>query len=172
MKRPFPQSILRRLRALSGNEHGVGLVGIMLAVSLLAVFALVAASLAVNERRTAFFDAVHNRSFMAADSGTEAAIAWLQLRDRPPVISDMATGKIVDTSMSSMLLGNDQGFEFDVRMRRDPVTSVFMTRPRPGYDPNRFLDFVYDVDATGVAGLDGRSDVSVIVTKLTPVNYH
>ena len=154
------------------NERGIGLVGVMLSVSLLAVFALVAASLAVNERRTAFFDSVHNRSFMAADSGTEAAIAWLQVRDRPPAIADIASGKIIDTATSSMLVGNDQGFRFELLLRRDPVSGAFLMRPRPGYDPNRFQDFVYDIDATGEAGLDGRSDVSVIVTKLTSINYN
>lgn len=152
------------------DQRGIGLVGVMLSVSLLALFALVAASLAVNERRTAFFDSVHNRSFMAADSGTEAGIAWLQVRTRPPRVVDVASGKIVDTGTSSMLVGNDQGFSFSVLARRDPVTGSAML-PRPGYDPN-FQDFFYDVDATGEAGLDGRSDVSVIVTKLTAINYN
>ena len=49
---------------------------------------------------------------------------------------------------------------------------AFRTAPRPGYDPTRYMDFFYDVDAVGEAGVEGRSDVSVIVTKLTQLNYN
>jgi hypothetical protein len=154
------------------DERGVGVVGLMLVLSLLAIFALVAAGLAVDERRTASLDSVHHRSLMAADSGSEAAIAWLQMRDRPPAVQDIATGKVMDSGASAMLVGNDQGFEFDVSIRRDPLTGNYLLRPRPGYDPERFLDFTYDIDAAGEAGREGSSDVSVIATKLTPVNYN
>ncbi len=155
------------------NSEGISLVSVMLALSLLAVFALVAASLAVNERRTAFNDLSHTQSFVAADSGGEAAIAWLMMSNRPPMITDMATGKVGNQTMTSMMSSSYQDFSFDVRMRPDPDPArIFMMRPRPGYDPTRYMDFFYDVDAAGVAGVDGRSDVSVIVTKLTQLNYN
>lgn len=162
------QQFVRILR----DDRGMGIVGLMVALSALAVFALIAANISVGERRTASLESVHNRSLMAADSGSEAAIAWLQMRDRPPAITDMTTGKVIDSGTSAMLVGNDQGFEFDVAVRRDPVSGAFLLRPRPGYDPERFMDFTYDIEAAGEAGLDGRSDVSVIATKLTPVNYN
>jgi hypothetical protein len=155
------------------QQDGVSLVSTMLALSLLAVFAMVAASLAVNERRTAFNDLSHAQSFIAADSGGEAAIAWLLLTNRPPLITDMGTGKVRAQGMTTMTSYSYQDYGFDVRMRPDPRPGIpFMTKARPGYDPSRYLDFFYDVDATGAAGPDGRSDVSVIVTKLTQLNYN
>jgi len=155
------------------SNDGISLVSVMLALSLLGVFALVAASLAVNERRTSFNDLSHAQSFIAADSGGEAAIAWLMMSSRPPMITDMATGKVQNRSMTAMNSSAYQDFGFDVRMRPDPDPNrSFMMRPRPGYDPRRYMDFFYDVDASGEAGTDGRSDVSVIVTKLTQLNYN
>lgn len=154
------------------DQRGVGMVGLMLVLSLLAVFALVAAGIAVDERRGSSLDSIHHRSLMAADSGSEAAIAWLQMRTRPPAVQDVASGKVIDSGNSAMLVGNDQGFQFDVTVRRDPLTGEYLMRPRPGYDPERFLDFTYDIDANGEAGQEGHSDVSVIATKLTPVNYN
>jgi len=162
-----------RIPVRLGNDRGVSLVSTMLALSLLAVLALVAASLAVNERRTAFNDLSHTQSLVAADSGGEAAIAWLMLSNRPPRITDMATGKVRNQIMTTMASTSNQDFSFDVRMRPDPNPALtFMMRPRPGYDPTRYMDFFYDVDAAGAAGVDGRSDVSVIVTKLTQLNYN
>ena len=60
----------------------------MLALSLLGVFALVAASLAVNEKRSTFNDRVHLNAFVSADSGGEVAIAWLRNQPRPPFVVD------------------------------------------------------------------------------------
>ena len=160
-------------RATLKSESGVGLVSVMLALSLLAVFALVAASLAVNERRTAFNEMVHASSFIAADSGGETAIAWLMIQDRPPAVQDMANGRVNNSFDLTMDMGSHQQYDFDLRMRMDPNTGLPMVpRPRFGYDANVFRDFFYDVDARGEAGVDGESNVSVIVTKLTQVNYN
>lgn len=155
------------------NEAGIGLVSVMLALSLLAVFALVAASLAVNERRTAYNEVVHTTAFLSADSGGEAAIAWLMQGDRPPPLVDFATGQVnQENSLAMDMTEANQSFGFDLKMRRDLNTGVFMAVPRPGYDPNRFMDFIYDVDAEGHAGLDGESNISVIVSKLTTIHYN
>ena len=155
------------------NQDGVGLVGAMLAVSLLAVFALVAAHLAVNERRTAFNDAVHERSFLAADSGSEAAIAWLFVQDGP-IPFDVASGTVATTSMDGMLMGNDQGFAFDILAEADS-TAASGWRPaseRPGYSLDlNFVDYFYEVGAVGEAGLEGRSAVELNVSKLTKIGH-
>lgn len=155
------------------EESGISLVSVMFALSLLAVFGLVAAGLAVNERRTAFNDLTHSQSFVAADSGGEAAIAWLMATNRPPRITDMATGKVQARLATSMDANAYQDYAFDVRMRPDPShPGFFMKRPRSGYDPNRYMDLFYNVDADGKAGVDAQSSVSVIVTKLTLFNYN
>jgi type II secretory pathway pseudopilin PulG len=156
------------------RDDGVSLVSVMLALSLLAVFALVAASLAVNERRTAFNDLAHTQSFVAADSGGEAAIAWLLDQHGRPNI-DASTGEVEVRSMTAMHTSSYQDYSFDIRMRPNPNPTPdypWQTEIRPGYDPGHYRDFFYDVDAAGSAGIDGRSDVSVIVSKLTQGGYN
>lgn len=156
-----------------GNDHGVSLISVMFALSLLAVFGLVAAGLAVNERRTAFNDLTHSQSFVAADSGGEAAIAWLMATQRPPKITNMATREVRAAALTGMDTSSYQDYAFTVRMRPDPTNpGLPMIRPRPGYEPGRYMDFFYDVDADGEAGVEARSSVSVIVTKLTQLNYN
>lgn len=171
--RPRPESPNPPAGHRLADQKGVSLVSVMFALSLLAVFGLVAAGLAVNERRTAFNDLTHSQSFVAADSGGEAAIAWLMVTNRPPRITDMATGKVQDQTMTGMNTSSYQDYAFDVHMRQDPGNpGQFMMRPRPGYQPDRYMDFFYDVDADGQAGPDGHSSISVIVTKLTQLNYN
>lgn len=155
------------------DERGVSLISVMFALSLLAVFGLVAAGLAVNERRTSFNDLTHSQSFVAADSGGEAAIAWLMASNRPPKITNMATREVRATSMLNMNTSSYQDYAFKVHMRPDPNDPTLpLIRPRPGYEPDRYMDFFYDVDADGEAGVEARSSVSVIVTKLTQLNYN
>lgn len=152
------------------NDRGVGMVAAMLVLGLLAVLALIAASLAVNERRSSFNDLVHGSSFMAADSGGEAAIAWLRMTDRPPRIQDQATFKVKEVSANSMLVANDQRFDFDVRMRPNPANPALpLMMPRPGYDTELFMDYFYDVDSDGKAAIEGQSNVTVIVNKLNRI---
>ena len=147
------------------NQDGVGLVSVMLALSLVAVFAVVAASMAVNERRTSFNELNYTSAFLSADSGGEQAIGFLMVQDRPPVITDMSTWR-VDTETGIQMSGHtSQAFGYDMRMRGNP-------RPRKGYDVQKFRDFFYDVDAEGEAGVDGESNVSLIVSKLTNLNYN
>ena len=155
------------------NEHGVGLVGAMFAVSLLAIFALVAASMAVNERRTSYNDSIHERSFLAADSGSEAAIAWLYVQDGP-IPFNVGSGNVNTAATVGMLMDNDQGFGFAINAEPDS-TAALGWRPaaeRPGYSLELdVVDYFYEVDAEGEAGLDGRSEVRLNVSKLTKVGY-
>ncbi len=147
------------------NQDGVGLVSAMLALSLLAVFAVVAASMAVNERRTSFNDVTYTSAFLSADSGGEQAISFLMVQDRPPVITDMSTWRVDTESNLSMASQTSQEFGYDMRMRGNP-------RPRKGYDVQKFRDFFYNVDAEGEAGVEAESNVSLIVSKLTNLNYN
>ena len=156
------------------DQRGIGLVGAMFAVSLLAIFALVAASMAVNERRTAFNDSVHERSFLAADSGSEAAIAWL-FTQSGPIPYDVLTGNVNTASMDDMLLANDQGFAFDITAEADSTQALGWrpAQPRTGYSLDLgVVDYFYQVEADGEAGLEGSSTVRVNVSKLTKVGHH
>jgi len=157
----------------------VGLASAMLALSLLAVFALVAAGLAVNERRTSYNDAVHTRAFMAADSGGESAIGLLRQAERPPTLDDIITARVQQEVDQTLMDGVappagsnhwEQEYDYDIRMPNDPNRPRM--RARPGYSGGQFVDFFYDVDAAGEAGTDGGSRVSLIVSKLYQMGYN
>ena len=154
------------------EDGGFSLVATMLALSLLALFGMIAASIAVNERRTTFNELVHNNSLMAADSGTEAATAWLLTLDRSP--KDLGGGDYVVRAENDGDFVNDSGqsFEFTVQHMEDPANpGRRWVRPRPGYSVGGYQDHVYQVDADGEAGVEGRGSVSVIAHRLFRSSY-
>lgn len=151
--------MLRTLR----NQDGIGLVSSMLALSLLALFAMVAAQLAVNERRGTQNEAWYTRAFHAADSGGESAIAWLTRQRGHSPITDFATRSVRSTDLDEMDAGDEQTFEYDI--------AYVQRRPRQGYEIGSFQDYVYDVDSNGRAGQHGNSEIDVRVLKLTQTGY-
>ena len=151
--------MLRTLR----NENGIGLVSSMLALSLLALFAMVAAQLAVNESRTSQNDAWYTRAFHAADSGSESAIAWLTRQRGHSPITDFASRSVHNTAPESMEAGDGQIFAYDI--------SYVRQRPRMGYEIGSFQDYVYDVASDGHAGPHGNSEIDVRIHKLTRTGY-
>jgi len=162
---------ISRLTAQLTNERGLGLVNAMLALSLLAVFALVAASLAMNEKRSVFNDRVHVNAFISADSGGEEAIAWLRAQPRPPAIADFANQmRVYDTSARTMeAYSADQRFDYSVRMRSNAEGGT--QRLREGYGTG-FADYFYVVDSHGEAGSKGESNVNLIVSRLSITSYN
>lgn len=151
------------------HDDGFSLVAAMLALSLLALFGMIAASIAVNEKRTSFNELVHNSSMLAADSGTEAAAAWLLTLDRAP--KDLGAGDYVvkDEPYGSFVNHSGQSFAFTVQHMEDPLNpGQRWQRPRPGYsvEEELFYDSIYEVDADGEAGVEGRGQVSMIAHRL------
>lgn len=168
---------MRTASRILKSEAGVGLASAMLALSLLAVFALVAAGLAVNERRTSYNDAVHTRAFMAADSGAESAIGVLRQAERPPILDDVGISRVSQEVDQTLMDGVnapvgsnhwEQEYDYDIRMPNDRPRM----RARPGYSGGQFVDFFYDVNADGEAGTQGDSRVSLIVSKLYQMGYN
>ena len=157
-----------------GSQGGYSMVSAMLALSLLAVFAMVAASLAANEQRTSFNELVHQRSFLAADSGGEAAVAWLMTVDRPPRFEDIDEFRVKRESASTLYTSAGQKFDFDVNMmdRIAPDgTREARIAGRPGYDFRLFRDHFYEVDADGQDGRDGRGAISLVALRIFRVGY-
>jgi Tfp pilus assembly protein PilX len=152
---------LAALAAHLSSEHGIGMVSAMLALSLLAVFALVAAGLAMNERRSAFNEEVHTGAFLSADSGGEAAINWLRVRESAPPIQDFATLRVANPQET--VLHGSQRYDYSI--------SFVQWRPRAGYAVNTYRDFIYDVDSRGEAGTEGESNVGLTVSKMTRQGY-
>jgi type II secretory pathway component PulK len=162
---------MQALRRQISNERGIGLVGAMLIVSLLAILGGIIASIAVNERRTAFNDVLHSSSLVAADSGTEHAIAWLLLQDDAPAFTNFATRQVGAQSLATLETHSDQRFEYSLAIALDAngrpdLGSVI------GYSAEGFQQVTYDVDSSGEAGLDGHSDVTVVVTKIYTHGYN
>ena len=113
-------STIQSLRHQITNDRGVGLVGAMLIVSLLAILGGIIASIAVNERRTAFNDALHSSSLVAADSGTEHAIAWLMVQDNAPNFTDFATRQVGAQGLAAMVTHDHQRFEYSLGVALRP----------------------------------------------------
>jgi hypothetical protein len=160
-----------RWTKLFAGESGLGLVNAMLALSLLGVFALVAASLAINERRSTFNDRVHVNAFVSADSGGEEAIAWLRNRPRPPFVLDFATSmRVYETQDRTMTAYQaDQKFDYAIRMRSGAEGGPRMHRF--GNDTS-FMDYYYVVDSHGEGGSKGESNVSLVVSRLAIGSYN
>lgn len=150
--------------AAGQGSAGFGMVSALLALSLLAVFALVAAAVAVNERRSALNEELHTGAFMSADSGGEAAINWLRARDQPPAISNMATLQV--GALGETTLRHSQRYEYQINMTNMPGNP----RGRIGYSPS-YQDFFYDINSRGEDGLEGQSNVGMQVMKLTRLGY-
>jgi hypothetical protein len=153
------------------GESGLGLVNAMLALSLLGVFALVAASLAINEKRSTFNDRVHVNAFVSADSGGEEAIAWLRNQPRPPFILDFSTSMRVYETQDRLMTASlaDQKYDYNIRMRSGAEGGPRMHRF--GNDTS-FMDYYYVVDSHGEGGSKGESNVSLVVSRLAVGSYN
>lgn len=156
------------------NEHGVGLVNAMLALSLLAVFALVAASLAINERRTTFNDRIHTEAFVSADSGGEESIAWLRSQTKTPIMAEGIDGDTTVASFGSRSMDmahSDQQFEY--RIAVDPKIRTRQGGP-VGYSAGSasYRNMFFIVQSRGAAGTDGESKVELLVSKLIRFGYN
>jgi len=165
-------STTQALRHQISNDRGIGLVGAMLIVSLLAILGGIIASIAVNERRTAYNEALHSSSLVAADSGTEHAIAWLMIQDNAPNFTDFATRQVGVQGLEAMETHDDQRFEYALAVAVRPGGLPDIGTPIGYSVDDGFLQVTYDVASSGEAGLEGHSDVAVIVTKIFSDGYN
>lgn len=159
------------------EERGVGMVNAMLALSLLAIFALVASSIAINEKRSATSDVVQTNAFLSADSGGEEAIAWLRAQKHAPAVLKPASDNHVvhhSGERRMELNGSAQRFEYSIRARSQAADGLPGRRPRAGYqmgEQGGYEDLFYVVDARGEADGAGESRVDLLVSKLYPSGY-
>ena len=164
-------STYNAIREQLSNERGIGLVGAMLIVALLAIFGAVIATIAVNERRSAYNEALHSSSLVAADSGTEEAIGWLMIQGDPPTVTDGALRRVDARTLSSLATHDDQRFEYEMNVALTAGGTPDWG-PAPGYSTEGFMQVTYDVISGGEAGLEGRSDVAVVVSKILSSGYN
>jgi hypothetical protein len=164
-------STLKLVRAQLSNDRGIGLVGTMMIVAMLAILGGIIATIAVNERRSAYNDALHSSSLVAADSGTEEAIGWLMLQGDPPTVTDWTLRTVGSQTLSTLSTHEDQRFEYEMNVALTPGGAPNWG-PAPGYSTEGFMQVTYDVISGGEAGLEGRSDVAVIVSKIFSSGYN
>ena len=142
------------------DRRGFAMVTTLLVVLVLSVIALGAAWLASSERKTTFAEGAHIRAVLSADAGSESAINFIRVSDRPPRINDFGT-MVVDTKGETALDGS-QTYSYNCR--------YVNKRPKPGWGME-YLDYDYNVDAQGQASTQGQSSVSVLVSRLFKEGY-
>jgi len=158
------------IRSRLANERGIGLVAAMMIIALLAILVGIIAGIAVNERRSSFNESLHSSSLVAADSGTEEAIAWLLLQREPPSVTDWSLRRVRSQTLADLGDHAGQRYEYDMGVALTPGGAPDWG-PAPGYSTEGFVQVSYDVISAGEAGLEGRSDVTVIVSKIFSSGY-
>ncbi len=144
------------------DRHGMGLVGVMLALSLLGILALVAAQLASNERQTSWNEWVHVGSFHSADSGGEAAIGWLLATRGAPPLPNLAANDSTVNSQSSTQLEGSQRYSYQMKFNGQKY--------KIGQGTN-FPELYFKVDAAGKAGAKGNSNIELTMSKRVQLGY-
>jgi hypothetical protein len=137
------------------DRDGFALVTSLLIILVLSLIAVAAVVLSSTEKRTTFAEGVHTSAVFAADSGGEKAIHFLRLSDSPPRIldfNDFAVERESDTEVQG-----SQEYDYQCIYVRK--------RPKPGWGV-MFLDYDYRVESAGRSSARGRSDVSLIASRL------
>ena len=151
---------IRSVANRPADRDGFAMVTTVLVVLVLSVLALGVAWIASSEKKTTFAEGVHIRSVLAADAGGEAAINFIRVSDSPPRISDFAT-MMVRTQGDTGLEGS-QTYAYDAR---------FLTkRLKPGWGME-YKDYDYRIGSEGKASASGKTDVSVLASRLFKEGY-
>ena len=142
------------------DERGSAMVLALGVIVLLAVLALVVASIVVSEKRTDASDYSANRSFYSADAATEAGVNWLRQQYIPPAVVDSLSNVRVASTFTT--LSDQNRYKFDVRFIR--------RTHRPGWSLE-YKDYEYRVDAVGAAALAAESQIELGATRLYREGY-
>jgi len=142
------------------NREGFAMATTLLVILVLSVVAVAAAWLASTEKRTSFAESVHVSAVFSADAGGEAAINFLRLTDKPPMIVDPADSTV--RNQGTTAIHEDQEFEFACRWKE--------RRAKPGWE-FEYIDYDYDVEATGTYTADGRTAVGLVASRLFREGY-
>lgn len=156
------------------TREGFALVTALLVVLVLSILAVGVAWLAGTEKKTSFAEGVHIEAVFTADAGGEAAINFLRTSETPPIILDTANNLV--RNQGSTLLHDSQSYEFEAYYA-GPASGG---EPLPGWDPEKYREFEYDVDTHGEIDPDGAgngrdaigdSDITMVVGRLYQVGY-
>lgn len=142
------------------NREGFALVTTLLMVLVLAVLAVGVVWMASSEKKISFAEQVHISSQFSADAGGEAGINFVRLSETPPRIIDFNTRTVRNQGETD--IAGSQTYDYDAM--------YLQKSPRPGWGVD-YLNYNYQIDSTGQAAVNGRSDVQLVVSRLYREGY-
>jgi Tfp pilus assembly protein PilX len=148
------------MKTLIRNDRGYAMVVALSFIAGLTLLAVIIITVSISEKRTAFNEYSHSRSFYAADAGGEAAINWLRIQNSPPNLLDAQKHVFVPTGYDT--LTDDHKYRFDV--------TYIKKKTRVGWSHD-YKDFEYTIDADGTSVKESESEVEVQVRRLFKEGY-
>jgi len=148
------------MSAMIRNDRGSALVTALFFITGLTVAAAVIAMVATSEKRIAHNEYTHTRSFNNSDAGTEEAINWLVLCDRPPIfVAADSTVRELATFADLYSSGNyeENKYKYDVKFDNMHF--------RPGW-PREYIDYDYTIDAEGASAKESSASLEVQASRL------
>lgn len=142
------------------SERGSALVFAVGIMAVLAVLALVVATIVIREKRTAASHYAYDRAFYSADAASEAGIHWIRSQLAPPAAVDSLNH--VRVSAAPDTLTPDHTFEFEVQYAGKQF--------RPGWS-TEFKDYIYRVAANGTGAANSSAALEVNATRLFREGY-
>lgn len=142
------------------NREGFALVTTLLMVLVLGVLAMGVVMMATSEKKISFAEHVHVTSQFSADAGGEAGINFVRLSDKPPRIIDFANRTVRHQGQTN--IAGRQNYDYDAQ--------YLQKSPRPGWDTD-YVNYNYQINSTGKAAVNGRSNVRLVVSRLYREGY-
>lgn len=148
------------MRSIISNEKGMAMVVALSVIMGLALLGVIVIAVATSEKRTAFNDYTHTRSFYAADAGGEMAINWLRIQDNPPNLLDAQKRVFVPAGYDS--LADEELYKYGITFIRKRV--------RPGWSLE-YKDFEYRIEAQGASVAESQSEIELQTRRLFKEGY-
>lgn len=148
------------MRSIITNDKGIAMVVALSVITGLALLGVIVIAVATSEKRTAFNEYTHTRSFYAADAGGEMAINWLRIQNTPPNMVDAQKHVSVPTGYDT--LSADHLYKYDITFVRK--------RLRPGWSLE-YKDFEYMIESDGASVAESESAIELQTRRLFKEGY-
>lgn len=148
------------MRSILTNDKGIAMVVALSVITGLALLGVIVIAVATSEKRTAFNEYTHTRSFYAADAGGEMAVNWLRIQSTPPNMLDTQKHVYVPTGYDS--LSNDHLYKYDITYVRK--------RLRPGWSLE-YKDFEYLIQSDGASVAESETSIELQTRRLFKEGY-
>jgi len=141
------------MKAPRSTERGSAMVMALGVLAVLAILAFVVMGVVVTEKRTAFSEYTHSRTFHTADAASEGGVNWIRHQAQPPDLVDTLSHVYVQDTLTT--LHQQSRYEFDVLFVRK--------RHRPGWTVDyKDYEFLINASATGAQQSQAAVDVGAM----------